>query len=132
MVQTTHPSVPVFLADLHRQVALADMHMGSISSGQCRPISHFEVQNGKIASIMATLTDSNIMLVLTLVTNVRMKSGNVVTGAFRVLAESQLSQEPARGSTDLPSDVGTQEPFQDDVFPGEFVDTETAHNEQSE
>ena len=37
--KATHPSLPVFLANVHRQLALADMHVASVRSGSCRVTS---------------------------------------------------------------------------------------------
>ena len=86
----SHPSIPVFLEDPHRQIAIADLRMASIMAGDRRePGQVFRRKMEKCSSILSSLTEGNIMEVLTQITNVRLHSGDSVRGTgFRLFSTS--------------------------------------------
>ena len=92
----SHPSVPVFVHDLHRQIALGDLHLAAVRAGDRRlPTALLTRKMEKFASILVSLNDHNIMMVLTQLTNVRLHTGEMVNGAFHVLSLNATNDPPS-------------------------------------
>ena len=99
----SHPSIPVFMENLHRQIALVDMRVAAIQSGERRePSRAVPKKMERFSSIWAPLNESNVMLVLTQLANVRLCTGDTVTTSFRVAASSG-----SLGPSAAPSDSHT-------------------------
>ena len=105
----SHPSVPIFVHDLHRQIALGDLHLAQVRAGDRRvPSNLLARKREKYASILVSLNEHNIMMVLTQLTHVRFNTSEVVSGAFRVLSLNATGEPPSSlpaSSMDRPSEV---------------------------
>ena len=92
----SHPSVPIFVHDLHRQIALGDLHLAQVRSGDRRlPSILLTRKMEKFASILVSLNDHKIMMVLSQLTHVRLNTSEVVSGAFRVLSLIATGEPPS-------------------------------------
>ena len=97
----SHPSIPVFIENVHRQIAMVDLRVAAVASGERhrQPDRAVVLKMERFSSILASLNESNVMLVLSQLANVRLHTGDTVTTAFRVGASSG-SQGPIPSDTE--------------------------------
>ena len=89
---TSHPSIPVFLEGLHRQLAFVDLRVGAIEGGERRyPGVTFTRKMDKFMSILRALTPDNVMQILSQLTIFRLHQTDIVGGRpFQISSQGSV------------------------------------------